>query len=399
MRSFFWTNNMAELVKFYENTMTGVPQLANVQGSMINLLDSILVNGFNEKVITSIIRDGQTALISFNSPHGYSGRQVILIAGSTNGWNGEYRIISLTPTTLTVECSEALPSDSTGTASCKAAPMGFEILFTGTNKRAYRSLNPESLGLILRVVDEPSPTPIGAKYAKVGVTNSMSDIDTITGVQIPYDSSNPNANWSGIGWAKWYYALYNPSSFEPNQPRDFNRNFTIVGDSKGFIQFVESDTQQPMFFGFAEYFDEVIQANNLCFIASGLITKILDNSNAGAFSPIKYLIYNDGYSGSAQPQAYCWFNNSGNIEKQPITIHPQLGGGSPSNVATVFSTTFACIPFILISNQKVLGHLPFLKIQLSSLNGIGFNAYGGYKAYYLATTYHVYKFALTLETR
>ena len=109
MRSFFWTNNMAELVKFYEIIMTGIPQLANVQGSMIGLLDAILVNGFNEKVITSIVRDGGTAVLSFNNAHGFSERQVITIAGTTNGWNGEYRIISLTLTTLTIECGEALP--------------------------------------------------------------------------------------------------------------------------------------------------------------------------------------------------------------------------------------------------------------------------------------------------
>ena len=404
MRSFFWINNMAELVKFYENTMTGIPQLANVQGSMINLLDAILVNGFNEKVITSIVRDGGTAVLSFNNAHGFLERQVVSIAGTTNGWNGEYRIISLTPTTLTIECSEALPVNSEGTASCKAAAMGFEILFTGINKRAYRSLNPESLGLILRVVDEPRSTPAGVKFAKVGVVSSMSDIDTITGAQMPFDLSNPNANWQLTGnydgWAKWYYAIGSTTLLsEDSTPGAFNRVFTVSGNSLGFFVHLINHADAEGIYGCAEFYDSVLKSKNLCLMASGILDKIANNANyiGHAISAVKYNANATVVYAGTRPQALCWFNTQGLIESIPITMTPQIGGGLNSNANTTFCTNFVCAPFALISNNVCLGTLPFLKIQLSSLNGMGIYGSGRYRAVFKYSDPVVLKFALNLE--
>lgn len=396
---------MAELVKFYENIMTGIPQLANVQGSMIGLLDAILVNGFNEKVITSIVRDGGTAVLSFNNAHGFSERQVITIAGTTNGWNGEYRIISLTPTTLTIECGEALPVNSEGTASCKAAPMGFEILFTGTNKRAYRSLNPESLGLILRVVDEPKSTLTGAKFAKVGVVASMSDINTITGTQMPYNPSNPNENWQMLvnnyeGWAKWYYALNGGTALSENfDPGDFNRAFTITGNSLGFVLYIETHTESQAIFGFTEFYDSILQSKNLCLLAGGLVNKVpsAQGYSRNIHGAVRYVGSISEEYGGVAPQGMAWFDVDGFANAKNLNVMPHLGGGNSSTITSNFSNNFVCAPFILLSGTRCLGALPFLKIQLSSLNGNVINGTGRYRAIYKTATQITLKFALSLE--
>ena len=396
---------MAELVKFYENTMTGIPQLANVQGSMIGLLDAILVNGFNEKVITSIVRDGGTAVLSFNNAHGFSERQVIAIAGTTNGWNGEYRIISLTPTTLTIECSEALPVNAEGTASCKAAPMGFEILFLGVNKRAYRSLNPESLGLILRIVDEPQSTPAGAKFAKVGVVASMSDIDTITGTQMPFNPSNPNENWQGLvgnyeGRAKWYYALNNGTSLsETMDPGSYNRTFTITGNSFGFALYIETSTASQAIFGFTEFYDSILQSKNLCLLAGGLINQVpsANGYSRNIHGAVRYVGSTSAEYGGIAPQGITWFDVDGFANAKNLDVMPHLGGGNSSTITSNFSNNFVCAPFILLSGASCLGALPFLKIQLSSLNGNVINSAGRYRAIYKTATQITLKFALSLE--
>src|SRR5690606_32163419 len=95
---------------------------------------------------------------------------------------------------------------ATGTIIASLPPLGWEKPFSSSNpnggKAAYRSLNlllPSRP--FLRVADEldPAYTATYAKYAKVGIVEDMSDIDTMLGVQAPYDSALPNKNWNGTG--------------------------------------------------------------------------------------------------------------------------------------------------------------------------------------------------------
>ncbi|QQN89446.1 hypothetical protein IAQ69_07300 [Acinetobacter variabilis] len=217
---------MAGLVKHYQNTMKSIPQLSNAWGSMINLLDAVLVNGFNHVPVISVSKSTPTAItatIHLGSGHGFIDRQVVRIAGSTNGWDGDYRVLSANSTSILVECLPEQPSVSNGTATCFTAPLDFEIVHqtpteSTTPKRAYRSTDPESLGLILLVHDfcSPGAEAAGAKFAKVGVVSGMTDINNITGVQMPHDPAKPNSNWEWDGayhgWAKWYYRTTNHGS-------------------------------------------------------------------------------------------------------------------------------------------------------------------------------------------
>lgn len=276
---------MAGLVKHYQNSMKGIPQLTNNWGAMITLLDAVLITGFNHVPVLALSKSSATAItatINLGSGHGFIDRQVVRITGSTNGWDGDYKVLSADTNTITVECTAEHPFTLIGTATCFTAPLDFEIVHqtpteSTTPKRAYRSTDPESLGLILLVHDfcVSGASATGAKFAKVGVVSDMTDIDTITGAQMPYMDAEPNANWgwngTHHGWAKWYYARPTAdNAADTTSPAAGNRSFYISGDSEGFAVSVNSGLQWASYV-FSEFYDTHLNAKNLVFTASGIV--------------------------------------------------------------------------------------------------------------------------------
>jgi hypothetical protein len=126
----------------------------------------------------------------------------------------------------------------------KVAPLGWEKPFSGTNKAAYRSKNPQSPQNILLIdnsLKTPNYTTTWAKWANVGIVEDLSDIDTIVGAQAPYDPNSPTQNWKQVtgsqwGWYKWYHARN--AQYESNGDSGAGaRNWVLVGDDRLFFLF------------------------------------------------------------------------------------------------------------------------------------------------------------------
>lgn len=244
-------------IKFYVHTNNNAPQLQNAYGSMINVLDACLIDGINIGTVSSLTASGTTVTALFSSAHNLMQYQVIKITGATQSeFNGEHRILTVPNTqSVTFELAAA-PSASaaTGIISASLPPLGWEKPFSSTSatggKGAYRSKNlllPSRP--FLRVVDEldPAYTATYAKYAKVGIVEDMTDINTMLGVQAPFDNAAPNKNWVGLsggtaattynGWAKWYYARYNSAintSSDSNAATNGTRDWVVVGNDSWF---------------------------------------------------------------------------------------------------------------------------------------------------------------------
>lgn len=240
-------------VKHFHSNMQGAPQLSNDWGCMTALLDACLVTGFNTKAVSSITRVGTVATASIAAGHLFEVGQVLVVSGADQAaYNGEVCVVSVTTTTFTYAVTGSPVTPATGASlSVKVAPLGWEIAFTGTNKRAYRSLNILSNRPYLRVDDglDPVWTTAYAKYAKVTMAQGMTDIDTFVGARAPFDSALPTKNEIGSGsgsnayggWHKWYYAKTDAGSAnghtDTNDPGAFNRAWVIVGDDRGFYLF------------------------------------------------------------------------------------------------------------------------------------------------------------------
>jgi hypothetical protein len=237
---------MTLTVKYFDSTMQGAPQLTNAWGCMTALLDAVLVTGFNLKALAGIVRSANIATATVAAGHLFQVGQVVLNAGADQvEYNGEFKVLAVTGTTFTFSVSGAPATPATGTMSTKAAPLGFEVAFTGTNKRAYRSPNVLSNRPFLRVDDglDPAYTTTYAKFAKVTMAQGMSDIDTFVGARAPFDSAQPTKNEMGTGagstgyngWYKWIYAYGSGSASAA--PDSSVRDWVLIGDDRGFYLF------------------------------------------------------------------------------------------------------------------------------------------------------------------
>lgn len=243
---------MGNAIKRYSHNMVGIPALADEWGSLTTMLDAVLVNGFNPRVPTSITRVDTTVTVEV-AGHGYVVGQWIESGGADQApYNGEHKVTYATTGSYSYELPAGVTPPSPATTSTafstKVAPLGFEILHTGTHRRAYRTKDTLYTNRpVLRVDD--GLTFSGdygtdwAKYAKVTISQDASDVDTFIGVHAPWRSDHPDANeqfvpgtsgtsiMNGIG--KWYwcrnvgYQDYSTGAV-PAQAWD------IVGDSRGF---------------------------------------------------------------------------------------------------------------------------------------------------------------------
>lgn len=246
-------------IKFYVHSNNNAPQLLNAYGSMIGVLDACLVNGMSLGPVSTLTAVGTTVTAVFSNAHNLMQYQILKIAGTNQAeYNGEHRILTVPNATSVTFQLASTPSATTATGAITASlpPLGWEKPFSSANvngggKAAYRSKNlllPSRP--FLRVVDEldPAYTATYAKFAKVGLVEGMSDIDTMLGVQAPFDSTSPGKNWDATGsgtsvingWARWYYAR--PTNFG-NSTADSaaipagNRPWLIIGNQDYFYIF------------------------------------------------------------------------------------------------------------------------------------------------------------------
>ena len=233
-------------VKYYHSGMPGAPILSNNWGDLVGLLDACLVTGFNLKTINTLISAAGVATATVSSGHNYLLDQVVLIAGCDQAaYNGEQRITAITANTFSFAVAGTPPSPATTLTaiSCKVAALGWEKPFSGTNKAAYRSSDPTSTRHYLRVDDDVKAAngfttyaPSWAKWANVGICENMSDIDTITGAQAPFDPLNPTQNWKAVqanqwGWHIWPHAIRGGKTDDGGAGP---RQWVIVGDGRTF---------------------------------------------------------------------------------------------------------------------------------------------------------------------
>jgi hypothetical protein len=175
---------MTIAVKRYTSTQTGAPTLNGTAGTLVTLLDAVLKDGFNSQAVSSATQTGGTATVTTSGAHGYAVNDVVVISGANeSAWNSEFRVVTVPDTThFTFAVAGGTTSPATGTLAAKIAPLGWTKPFSGTNKAAYL---PKSsyVQCYLRVQDDSStPTSASGRWGKARGYESMSDVDTGTGL-------------------------------------------------------------------------------------------------------------------------------------------------------------------------------------------------------------------------
>lgn len=396
-------------VKWYTFTNTNAPQLSNAFGVMVDLLDACLVNGFGSQTISTMTASGTTVTVTFGTAHNFLQYQVIEIAGATpSEYNGQFRILTVPNSTSFTFQLASTPSASTatGTMTCKLPALGWEKSFSGTQKAAYRSLNTLLAARPYLRVDNSQDavyTSTYAKYAKVGIVETMTDVDTMSGVQAPYDAAAPTKNWVGTGsgttaingWAKWYYAgssAFNVSQSDSNTAAAGNRNWLLVGNSDWFYilpAFVTSNIYSVCY-GFGS-FQSLLNVDNVNTFLSATLNYVAANSaySRSIFTPL----------GSPAPSALLQrkydasavYSTASGSSTAVITT--SSGSGSANYIAVpATQTNIPFFPVLLLETDVMRGQLnnlfwlaqqiPYSDMQIITESGSAYIAkssatYGG----------------------
>lgn len=196
---------MSTSVKFFLSSQAGAPTLSGTAGSLISLLDACLVNGYNLKAATGLSVTNGVANLTCGVGHGFWVDQVVLVSGATpNELNGEKRVISISSDSIRYAAQGVPDGTATGTITVRAAPLGWQKVFSATNKAAYRSTNPAGTRLFLRVDDTNS------RYAIVQGWEELLDVD------------------NGVNW--WSNMFVDKSSVSDTS----TRAWSLVGDDRAF---------------------------------------------------------------------------------------------------------------------------------------------------------------------
>lgn len=198
--------------------MAGAPVLSATLGTLISVLDACLVDGFNLKSVDSIVVVGGVATANMSTGVGaFEADVVALIAGSSVAeLNGEKRVLSVTATSITFDATGVTDQTVTTGITAKLPSAGWSKAFTGTNLAAYRSNDMSSTRMFLRVDDT------GAQTARVAGYESMSDINTGTGI---FQAQTANGFWP-----------------RANAANATARGWTVIADSKTFYIWLHTVT-------------------------------------------------------------------------------------------------------------------------------------------------------------
>lgn len=169
-------------VRVYKSNFPGCSTIANTAGSLIAVLDQILVNGTSGISISSITRSGSTATVTTSSNHNLCTSAWMTIAGADQSeYNGDKQIIVTGNNTFTMTVSGTPATPATGTITYGMTAAGWTKAYSGTNLAAYQqgshATNPNQFYLY---VGDTTTT-----YASIRGYETMSSISDTTGAAFP----------------------------------------------------------------------------------------------------------------------------------------------------------------------------------------------------------------------
>lgn len=184
-------------IKIFKNTDAGAPTLTGQAGSLVTVLDAVLVNGYNTVNVSSITRVGATATVVTAAAHGLSTGDSATVAGAAQtDYNVDAVVTVVDTTTFTYVVANSPTTPATGTITVKRSSAGFTKTFSGTNKAAYRSNDLSGNRMYLRCLDDGGSTGGGGEARMYGY-ESMTSVDVGTNV-FPTNAQSSN----GYFWRK-----------------------------------------------------------------------------------------------------------------------------------------------------------------------------------------------------
>lgn len=185
-------------IKVFRSSDYGAPTNSNVAGSLIGILDAVLVNGYGSQTV-SITRNGGVATVTTPVAHGLKNDTFVTIAGANQTeYNGEFKITVTGSSSFSYTVTGTPVTPATGTITAKVSSAGWTKPFSGTNLAGYKQ-GAGSNGMYLRVNDA------GTTTARIKACENMTDING-TLADFPTDAQANGGLYvgkSGSGTCDW----------------------------------------------------------------------------------------------------------------------------------------------------------------------------------------------------
>ncbi|MGB0732111.1 MAG: hypothetical protein ACPGPF_00050 [Pontibacterium sp.] len=226
--------------QYLTSDLTGAPQLTHEAGSLIAVLDAVLVNGWGLTTVDALTFDSSTGqcTATFNSGHPFATDRIITITGSDQAaYNGEHRIEAKTSTTVVfTPATTPTANTATGAMSVKFSPLGWERTFddgAGTKAlyqpaAASRSTN---CGIML------DDTNTAQNYSYLSAYHAL-----VRGVVNPHgiddwDEQINDGDESSVSFGGWIRKTDGTSASD-------NRRWVVVGNDRFFYLIVKHQSSQ-----------------------------------------------------------------------------------------------------------------------------------------------------------
>lgn len=377
-------------VNLFRSTDAGAPVLSANQGSLIDVLDACLVNGYNSKTIT-ITRSGQTATATSTS-HGFAldgGTKVRISGAAQSEYNGDFVIFSVTTNTFSFTVTGTPATPATGTITAAVAPLDWGKPFSGTGLAAYRSNVVTGTRLYLRINDN-NPDANAYQTAKMVGYETMSDINTgvapfptvaqyATGMWVAKSNraaglANP---WVLIGDGSSFYLACNPSPQNTGTFRLYH-----FGDLASFMQsdpygcFITGDASNSVNLSAdaTSYLVQIIASTTLVSTPSGYLarayTQLGGSATAGLHGNFTLGGTLSGYSGVVPFPNPC--NNGLYLSPHYVSESASLRGKLPGMWQMLQVRPFNASNVIIPADQNPVSR----RLVTLSTAGSGFSTYG-----------------------
>lgn len=127
-------------VRVYRSTDYDAPKLTGAVGSLVNVLNKCLVDGYGVNNIVSLTQSGGVATAVTSVPHQFTNSPKVLIAGAGSAdYNGEVTVTITGVNTFTYPVPPSAPSSAGGAPTVKRNGSGWTKPFPdGTNVAVYK---------------------------------------------------------------------------------------------------------------------------------------------------------------------------------------------------------------------------------------------------------------------
>lgn len=289
--------NLDTSVKYIHSSMKGVEEVKNEFGSLVRILKTVLVDGFNEVTSSGTSVDSESLTINFNVGHGFLEHQVISIKGSGNSLvDKEHRVKEVTETSIKVKISGLTSINSTLTV--KVAPLGYDLVFNKIEESGIACFKNKNTirPAILKVIDALPPNGYNSNWTKFARVVAGYDLNEegnfVFNTKLPRDAVNPDLEINGNnvqgaggihGYLKWDYACRETWHYDHEEAEEvrgtFPTQWQIIGDNKTFYLFIKSMGVSIDSYNILSFGD--INSEQNTFILTGAERKVPANDSRG----------------------------------------------------------------------------------------------------------------------